>query len=290
MELRGIYPALVSPFNPDLSFNYGALREVVRETKKRGVHGFYVGGSTAETFSLSLDEREKALETVLDAAGDSPVIAHVGTLNPMDLKRLASHAARAGAAAVSSVPPFYFKHGEEEIDAYYQDLVAASEGLKVILYNIPVFTGVTLNKKNCAKLFTAGGVAGIKHTSHNLYDLERLKSAFPEAIMLSGHDEVFCPAQLMGAEGCIGSTLNIMPRRFAEMDALIKAGKYDEAMKVQRRVNDVIDAMQQFNFFGALKYILELQGFPVGDTRRPLLPLSDENKKMVGELYRKYLV
>ncbi len=288
MELAGIYPALVSPFKPDLSFNYDILRRLVAETKKKGLTGFYVCGSTAETFSLSVEEREKALEVVLEEAGGLPVIAHIGTLNPMDLKRLAKHAARAGAAAVSSVPPFYFKHSEAEIDAYYKDIIEAS-GLKVVLYNIPMFTGVTLNKRNTAKLFATGGVAGIKHTSHNLYDLERLKQAYPGATMLAGHDEVFCPARIMGADGCIGSTLNIMPSQFAEMDKLIRAGKYAEAMKIQHRVNEVIDAMQQYNFFAALKHILELQGIPAGEVRRPLLPLSPEEKKGVEGIYRKWL-
>lgn len=288
MELRGVYPALVSPFKSDLSFDYDALKRLVSETKQRGAHGFYVCGSTAETFSLSVEEREKALETVIDAAAGSPVIAHIGILNPVDLKRLARHAARVGAAAVSSVPPFYFKHSEAEIDAYYMDIIEAS-GLPVILYNIPMFTGVTLNKDNCARLFATGKVAGIKHTSHNLYDLERLKAAFPESILLSGHDEDFCPAQLMGAKGCIGSTLNIMPERFAEMYRLLSEGKHAEAMRVQRGVNDVIDAMQRVGFFGALKYILELQGIPAGETRRPLLPLDDEQKTATRKIYDAYL-
>ncbi len=288
MDIRGIYPALITPFNKDLSCNYDGMREMVRFTRSQGASGFYVGGSTAETFSLSVAEREKLLEVVMEEAGDNPVIAHIGILNPEDMKWLCKHAASLGVAAVSSVPPFYYTHSEAEITAYYQDVIEAA-GMKVVLYNIPSFTGVTLNKKNCADLFKTGMVAGIKHTSQNLYDLERLKAAFPDSVMLAGHDEVFCPAQLMGAEGCIGSTLNMMPGKFVEMDTLIKADKYDDAMRIQHTVNDIIDAMQGFGFFAALKHILNLMGLPAGGVRHPLLDLTDEEKKRVEAIYVKYL-
>lgn len=288
MDIRGIYPALVTPFNKDLSCDYAGLRELVRFTRSRGAGGFYVGGSTAETFSLSVEERRKVLETVMEEAGENPVIAHVGVLNPDDLKKLCRHAASAGVAAVSSVPPFYYTHSEAEITAYYKGIIAAA-GMKVVLYNIPAFTGVTLNKKNCAELFATGMVAGIKHTSQNLYDLERLKSAFPDAVMLAGYDEVFCPAQLMGATGCIGSTLNMMPGFFVEMDTLVTAGKYAEAMVIQHRVNEIIDAMQSFSFFAALKHLMTLMGLPAGGVRSPLVDLSDEEKKKVEGIYEKYL-
>lgn len=288
MDIRGLYPALVTPFDKDFSVNYPVLREVVRFTKEKGSTGFYVGGSTGETFSLSVKERKKILEVVMEEAGDFPVIAHIGVLNPEDLKDLARHAASAGAAAVSSVPPFYYQHTEAEITAYYLDVVEAS-GLPVLLYNIPKFTGVSLNKKNCAKLFATGKVAGVKHTSYNIYDLERLKAAFPKSVMLAGHDEVFCPAQLMGAEGCIGSMLNIVPGEFAQMDRLLKEGKTTEAMAVQHKVNDFIDDVLEFNYFPAVKHIMTLMGFPVGTVRRPLLDLSDADKKAVEAVYKKHL-
>lgn len=283
MNLQGLYPALATPFDRDLSVNYAVLREMVRFTKARGATGFYVGGSTAETFSLSIEEREKILETVMDEADGFPVIAHIGVLNPADLKRLAAHANSVGVAAVSSVPPFYFKHSEAEITAYYLSIAEAS-GLKVLLYNIPQFTGVSLNKKNCAALFASGQVAGIKHTSQNLYDLERLKRAFPDSVMLAGHDEVFVPAQLMGAEGCIGSTLNLMPERFVAMDKFLKEGRVAEAMEVQHQVNDIVDAMMDFSFFAALKHLMTLAGLPVGGVRPPLLDLSDAEKARLTTL------
>lgn len=287
MDLKGIYPALVSPFNADLSFNYDGLRRLVAETKRKGVDGFYVGGSTAETFSLSVEEREKALETVIVEAGDCRVIAHVGVLNPADMMRLARHAASVGAAAVSSVPPFYYNHTVAEITQYYRDIIDAS-GLKVVLYNIPAFTGVTLNKENCAELAATGMVAGIKHTSHNLYDLQRLKAAYPDWLILSGHDEDFSPAQLMGAEGCIGSTLNFMPELFADMRDRIAKGDYPWAMRTQEKVNNVVDELGKVNFFAGVKHIMELQGIAPGPVRRPLLPLTDEEKKCVEGMYRKY--
>lgn len=283
-NLRGVYPALVTPFKADLSCDYGALARLTAMTREKGVNGFFVCGTSGEVFSLTADEREKALETVLREAGGLPVIAHVGSLDIEEAKRLARHAARAGAAAVAAVPPFYFNHNAAELEAFYREIAAAA-GVRLFLYNIPSFTGVHLNKDNCSGLFEAGLVAGVKHSSPNLLDLERMKTAYPNTLILAGLDELFCPSRLMGAEGCVGTGLNYAPELFVEMQRLVDAGDYGKAMVLQRRVNAMGEVLQRVGFVAAVKCILEFQGFPAGSVRGPFLPLSEADRKTVEAAY-----
>lgn len=217
MSLRGIYPALMSTFNRDLSFNFDNLRKLLRRLKEKKVRGFYVGGSSSELFSLTMEERKKIVEVAKEESGvDCSVIVHVGAMNPVDAQDLARHAAAFGCDAISAIPPFYGNYSWEETAAFYRGLIDAS-GLDIFLYNIPAFTGVSLKVEQYQELLSTGKIAGVKHTSKDLFELERLKAASPEAIILSGYDEVFCAGQILGADGCIGSSLNVIPEYYQDM-------------------------------------------------------------------------
>ena len=110
MNIKGIIPALVTPFDSNGKVDYGVLSELVNRLIDQGVDGFYSCGSTAECFLLTDDERKKVMETVIETVdGRVPVIAHVGNIGTEKTIELAKHAEAAGASAVSSVPPFYYK-------------------------------------------------------------------------------------------------------------------------------------------------------------------------------------
>lgn len=287
MDLRGVYPALLSPFKADGTFDFETLRALVRFQSDKGVHGFYAGGTSSELFSLSLDERKKTMEIVRETAPDKALIVHVGAMNPEDAKELARHAAASGAHAISAIPPFYCKYTWPETAAYYRSLMDAS-GLKMFLYNIPAFTGVSLAVAQYAELVETGGVAGLKHTSYNLYEMDRLKAVYPEGIVLAGHDEVLCGALAMGAQGCIGTSVNAFPEYYLKIAAYMREERLQAAQKVQSEVNALLQAfMESENFFAATKHIVTLRGIPVGECRPPFQPLSAEKKQRLAAAYRR---
>ena len=284
MELRGIYPALLSTFRDDFSFDFDNLRKLVRMLVKRNVHGFYAGGSSSELFALTLEERKKAVEITREEADGKPVIVHVGAMNPEDAKALARHAGECGCQAISAIPPFYCKYTWAETATYYRGLMEAS-GLKMFLYNIPAFTGVSLSTAGYKELLETGMVAGVKHTCHNLYELERLKNAYPEGIVLSGYDEIFSASQLMGAEGCIGTSVNAFPEYYQKIDGYLKKGDNGSARKVQTEMNNLLEVFMEVNFFAAVKHIVSFQGVCTGNCRPPFLPLTPEQKMRLEEAY-----
>jgi len=284
----GIFAALPTAFDANDRIDAAALVHIVENLLKRGVEGFYVGGSTGECFLLSEDEREAVLETVLTAAGNKvPVIAHVGALSSHAAVSLARHAARAGATAASAAPPLYFNYETDEIVGYYADIAEAS-GLPVIVYNIPAFSGRNFGAQGLEKLLNIPGVAGLKHTSMNLYELERIRKRFPEKVIFSGYDEVFLAALSLGADGMIGSTVNLMPELFLGMRSALLAGDLAEARELQNKANSVIESLSGGSFFPSLKYALALSGLPCGECRRPFQPISNKRKELIASSLVEY--
>lgn len=262
---KGIFAALPTAFDQAGNVDEKALCFLVRNLLQKGVEGFYVGGSTGECFLLSEAERKEVLEIVLDAAeGKVPVIAHVGAMSTIVAVSLAQHAAACGASAVSATPPFYFSYNLDEIYSYYADIAEAS-GLPVLVYNIPAFSGRNFGHNEIDRLLDIPGVAGLKHTSMNLYELERIRVKNPDKILFSGYDEVFLPALVSGADGMIGSTVNLMPELFLDIKKLFILGDIAAAQKLQAKVNSVIEALAGGLFSRRLNMRLALPGCPAAN-------------------------
>ena len=133
---KKILVPLVTPFREDESVDYEMLKKLVRYELDSGADGLYVGGSSAECFLLTAEERKKVLETAVRAADGAFVVANIGSIGTAVAEDFAAHAAKAGADVISSVPPFYFAFSFSEIASYYRDLVKKT-GLPMMIYNIP---------------------------------------------------------------------------------------------------------------------------------------------------------
>lgn len=278
--IAGIYSALIVPMYDDESVNYDMLRRIVDHELANGVEGFYCCGSSGEALLLSLEERQKILETVLAKVdGRVPVISHVGTIRTGDAIALAEHAKAAGASAISMIPPYYYHFSTEEIIGYYEDVLNAVPDLGVIIYNIPQFTGISFGKDNAARLLENPAVVGIKHTSQDLYGLERMKEAYPDKCYFNGFDEMYLPALAAGADAAIGTTVNLYPQLFLKVRELYRAGKMEEALAVQRQINSNIEAYCSVGIFNAVKYEFRRRGFDCGVCRKPFRPLTAEQEK-----------
>ena len=152
MELKGIVPALVTPFDRDGNVNYEELKKLVSLLLEEGADGFYVTGSTGECFLLTDEERIHITSVVAETVdGKVPVIAHVGKIGAKQAAYLARESQNAGASAVSSVPPFYYDFKFEEIVRYYA-AISDSVDVPVVVYNFPQYSGVTINASNLAQI------------------------------------------------------------------------------------------------------------------------------------------
>lgn len=283
-NIGGIIPALITPFEESGAVSESSLRKLVDRDIDAGVGGFYVGGSTGEAFLLTVEERRRIIEIVVDEAGGRvPIIYHVGSISTDEAVALARHGAKVGADAISAIPPFYYKFSFAEIKAHYYELADATD-LPFIVYNFPAFSGVDLDTARAGELFAHSNIAGIKHTSKDLYMLERMKTRFPDVTILNGHDEVLLSALIAGADGAVGSTYNVLARIFVELSAAFHSGDIARARSLQTEANEMIQVFIEAGNYPSLKYLLTRLGIPCGTCRKPFAPLTDDAKRSLDRL------
>lgn len=284
-DYQRIWSALITPMDSRQQVNYEALARIVEEQIADGAEGFYCCGSSGEGLLLTLEERKAVLEQVLKAAdGRVPVISHVGTIRTSDAADLAGHAMSAGALAVSMIPPYYYKFSLEEIIGYYEEVMAAVPNAPMIIYNIPQFTGVEFNKENAGRLLGHGHVVGMKHTSQNLYSLERMHQAFPDKLLINGFDEQLLGALSMGSCATIGTTVNLFAPLFLKLRAAFQAGDMELAFQYQHAINFRVEATVKIGIFNAMKYGWTLRGVDCGFCRSPFRPLDAAARQAMAEL------
>jgi len=288
-SLSGIYPALVTPYLENGSINEESLRRIARLNLDKGVQGFYVGGSTAEAFLLSEEERARLYGIVCDEVkGQCQVICHVGSISTDIAVRLGHEAERVGATAVSAIPPFYYQFSVEEIQAYYREIMDLVP-LPMVLYNFPTTTGINLTDGSMSDLLQDERVIGIKHTSQNLFELGQMKAMYPRLYIFNGHDEVFLSGLAAGADGAIGSTYNFMAEKYLNIESLAGKGDLLQARAKQAEVVKIISALLDIGVYQGIKYFLELMGIECGGCRRPFRPLRDSDKRVIRDLKDEYL-
>jgi N-acetylneuraminate lyase len=289
-SLAGIFSALITPFSEDGSLNLSALKPLAEFQLAQGLHGFYVGGSTGEAFLQSPAERASVLtEFARVVHGRAKLIAHIGAIATDEAVGLARAAAEAGYHAVSAIPPFYYDFSPSEVYAHYLALAEATP-LPLIVYNFPAKSARPLSTSDLLKLLAHPNIIGIKHTSQNLYQLERIKAAAPESVVYSGFDEMFVGGMAMGADGGIGTTFNVMGGLFVQIFQAMAAGDLVRAGTLQAQANDVIDVLIDVGVFPGTKAMLKLLGVDCGACRRPFAPLTAEQQAKVEKIVASHLV
>jgi N-acetylneuraminate lyase len=287
-EYSGLIAALVTPFTKGGKVNYRELKKLVRYLINKGIDGFYVAGSTAETFLLTQEERKESLRAVLEENnGDKLVIAHVGHISTEFAADLAADARKQGACAVSAISPFYYKFSFDEVKQYYFDIIDAC-GLPLFVYNFPDLSGFTVTPERLALLLKNKLVAGVKFTSNNFFDMERMKAQNPGITVWNGYDEMLLSGLAAGADGGIGSTYCCILPLIRGIYDNFKKGDIKEALRYQQITNDFITVIVRHGVFRSIKTILGFEGLKLGDCRRPFEKISSQGVEELREVYKKH--
>lgn len=280
--MKGIYTALLTPFDGNGRINEKALEQLILHNIKMGVQGFYVGGSTAEAFLLSTDERKQVMDICRAVAPNHRLIAHIGSLNEAEALILSLHARELGYDAISSVSPFYYKFTFAEIRDYYFRL-AEHSGMPMIIYHFPAFTGVSLGVKEIGTFLDREEFIGMKFTSNDFFTLEQVRAAFPNKLIYNGYDEMFLAGLSMGADGGVGSTYNFMADKFVKIQTLFRESRIAEAQALQREANRIITILCQIGVMQAEKEVLNQLGIPFGTCRKPFGEPTEEQKALIAK-------
>lgn len=280
-KLRGIFPALLTPFDASDRLDTDALARLVEFNVGLGVDGFYVAGSTAEVFMLSDEERLLVYRTVAEAAaGRAALIAHVGAISTAQSVRYGEYAASLGYDAISAVAPFYYKFGFAQIKEHYFT-IQRSVGLPMIVYNFPGNSGVNLTVEQIGEFLSDDGFAGLKHTSNDYFAMQTFKAAFPDKVIYNGYDEMFLCGLAMGADGGIGSTYNFMADKFIRMREKFSSGDIEGARAEQACANRIIRSLIRIGVAEGEKEVLCRMGIDVGRARAPYRAPDEAARRVV---------
>ncbi|MDR2746069.1 MAG: dihydrodipicolinate synthase family protein [Treponema sp.] len=267
-DIKGVIPALVTCFDENDEYDEGRQRKVTSYLIDRGVHALYLTGSTGEGFLLTPEERKKVVENVIDEArGRVPVIVHVGAIGTKISVDLARHAEKAGADAISSVPPFYWKFSEDQMFNYYRD-ISDSVNIPMIVYNIALAGAVGFNF--IKRLASIKGVRGVKYTLTSQFEIMRIKEEISgDFVVYSGSDEMAMTGLCFGADGIIGSFYNMIPELFLAIYRAVFAGDLKTAREKQRVANAIIMYTLDRGFQVGIKAGMQWMGLDAGWCREP---------------------
>ena len=284
-KIGGLFSALITPFDVGGRVDADALAELVRFQVSNGVDGIYPCGSTGLGPMLTPAERKLVAETVVKSVRrKAVVVVQVGCADTRSTVELAKHAEKAGADAVASLTPFYYKPGDKAIFKHFE-AVAASVSIPLLAYNIPQFTGNNLLPATVALMAKDGTIQGIKDSSQNLLQLEDLIGAVPEDfVVMNGTEEYGLFALMAGADGLVSGGASALPELFKSMVSAEKKGDHRAAIAVHKTVLKVKELVRP-SPIAAYYAILRERGIDCGAPRAPFLPLEGANaEKTIGGL------
>lgn len=283
--IKGSLPALVTPFaNGQLDLD--SLKKLVDWHIEQGTTGLVPVGTTGESPTLSHDEHDLVVETVVhQAAGRVPVIAGAGSNNTRETVRLVKAAKAAGADAALVVTPYYNRPTQEGLKAHF--LAAADNDLDIIIYNIPGRSSVDMTVETMADLAKHPRIIGVKDATGDLSRVpkQRLQCG-KDFVQLSGEDATALGFNAHGGVGCISVTANVAPALCAQMQTATLNGDYATALEITDKLMPLHVAIFKEPGLVSVKYGLSRLGLCNEDVREPLVGLTEVAKAEMNDAMR----
>jgi N-acetylneuraminate lyase len=292
-KLSGLVAATHTPFSADGALNLAVVEKQAEHLMRTGVTVAFIGGTTGESSSLTVNERLALAERWMAATKGSPlkVIIHVGANCLDDARALSSQAGKLQAAGVSALAPSYFKPGNVSalVDSMAH-IAAGCPSLPFYYYEIPSMTGLSVSPSDflAAAQDRVSNLAGIKFTSNNLVEYQ-LCRAFGEGRfdIPFGFDEMLLASLAMGATSAVGSSYNFAAPIYLRVIEAFNKGDFDTARKEQFASVELIRILGRFGYMAAAKATMGFLGVEVGAPRLPNTALkSDQTESLRAELQR----
>ncbi|KIC51827.1 4-hydroxy-tetrahydrodipicolinate synthase [Tateyamaria sp. ANG-S1] len=278
---KGSMPALVTPFRNG-ALDLETLKKLVEWHVGEGSHGLVPVGTTGESPTLTHDEHETVIETVVKAAaGRIPVIAGAGSNNTVEAIRFVEYAAKIGADAALVVTPYYNKPTQRGLIAHFTALHDCAD-IPIIIYNIPGRSVIDMTPDTMAELAKLPRIVGVKDATGDLARVcDQRMACGPDFIQLSGEDATAHGFNAQGGVGCISVTANAAPRLLSQMQEACLAGDYAKALEIQDKVMPLHKAIFTEPGLVGAKYAMSRLGLCSDEVRLPLTCLADDTKAKV---------
>ncbi len=287
MDLSGIFPALTTPYREDGTVALELFKANLARYNQTGVAGYVVLGSTGESVLLTASESESLLVAAIEAAipGRLP-IAGTGAESTAETILRTKRAASLGYKVALVKTPYYYKPAyKPEVYLRHYRAVADASPIPILLYSVPVFTGVSLETPEIVALADHSNIIGMKDSSGVIQRIvEVVGQASKQFQMLTGAAGVLYPAVVSGAKGAILALASPLPEKCVELFNLWKRGQHAEAQALQPLLASATKTIVSEASIAGVKYAMDLRGFHGGLPRLPILPLGEEKKRQIAQV------
>jgi 4-hydroxy-tetrahydrodipicolinate synthase len=281
-DFHGVFPYLISPLDGAGRVNGKVLGKLAGDLIAAGVHGLTPLGSTGEFAYLDNEQRAAIVRTTVEAAaGRVPVVAGVASTATADAVAQARRYAALGVDGILAILESYFPLADAQVENYFRAIADAVE-VPVVLYTNPQFQRSDLSLDVVARLAEHPRIRYIKDASTNTGRLLSIMNRCPAIKVFSASAHIPAAIMLIGGVGWMAGPACIIPRQSVRLYELCRAGKWTQAMTLQRELWRINEAFARFNLAACIKAALALQGYDAGDPVAPQRPLGADESRIVA--------
>jgi 4-hydroxy-tetrahydrodipicolinate synthase len=273
-KLKGICCALCTPFTEDgEKVDETALKDHIDSMLEAGVHIILVCGGTGEFAYLRAEERKRIAEIASKHInGRAGFMVQTSAINTVDAIEYARHAEGVGADCLLILPP-YFEGPDNEGVYYHYEKIAEAVKIPIMVYNIPVHSGIDITPGFFSRLMEIDNLQYIKDSTGDLIRIQELLAI--GAKVFNGGDPIAFFSLLAGCPGCVWGATNAMPEESVDLYNLVTSGKLEEANNLWSRMFPTNHFFWTHVYNAAVKAATNLSGRKVGPCRKPVKPLTD---------------
>ena len=288
-DIKGIICAMVTPMRADESVNLAGVRRQTRHQIDAGVHGVFCLGTNGEGYILSHKEKLEVAQAMIDEnAGRLLVYVGTGCVSTRETVELSREAERLGADVLSVVCPYFAAASQEELYRHFAE-VASSVSIPVLLYNIPMRTGVNLSVDTVKRLAQIPNIVGIKDSSGNFDQiLQYIEKTPKDFIVLSGNYSLALWTLQAGGKGGICGIANLFPRIMVSIYESFLKGDFASARRASDSIRPIRDCFKLGNPNSIVKLAANLLGQDVGPCRKPFYTDDPEVRQKVLQVLDTY--
>jgi len=280
---------MVTPFDETGSIRYDSFDRNIEKYLEAGIEGYLVLGSNGESVYLEHSEKLKLIEAARRQTPSAmTLLAGTGVESTQATIRLTKEAADRGVDAVLIKNPFYFK-SQMTFDVYmaHYTAVADASPVPLVIYNVPVFTGVSLQSKLIIELSRHPNIRGLKDSSGDVKLIQEVVWNTRDFPVLAGNAPTLFPAMTAGARGGIVALACAAPKAALALYHAFTAGDYKRTGVIQRIIAPAAASVTEKYGIGGLKAAMEIERFESGLPRRPLLPIKPNDRDDLVQVFRR---